>query len=244
MFDVLNDCFFKYIDRPQELSKSVPLNPGISQEGSALPKPSPKRTLSVDQDECAIPANLPDLDSFKYMTLAEAARQHKLFDKSGKIVGDLKTAYKCFEEYANYNQTNASNQIKAKYYKAYYISRDLVKLDISNEKKDEVVAKLFKEVADDDTNEFPEAKLRYGDCLYHGKGVDQDLPKALEYFEKAADDGFKVAMYNAGKLYWNGCNGKINVDKEKAITYMKFAIYHEYEPAIRFCKDNNIDVST
>ena len=72
------------------------------------------------------------------------------------------------------------------------------------------------------------------------KVLNRDLPKALEYFEKAAQDGFKVAMYNAGKLYYNGCNGKIKVDKEKAIEYMKLAIYHEFEPAIKFCKEHNI----
>ena len=94
MFDVLNDCFFKHLEPPQAPSKSVP--------------------LSVDQDEFAIPANLNLPDSFKYMTLTEAAKQHKMFDKSGKPIGDIETAYKCFEECANYNQTNASNQIKAK----------------------------------------------------------------------------------------------------------------------------------
>jgi hypothetical protein len=97
------------------------------------------------------------------MTLTEAAKQHKLLDKSDKCIGNIKTAYKCFEAYANLNDANTNrNQIKAKYYKAHYISRGLVE---SPKEKDKIVAELFKEVADDEANEFPEAKVRYGDCL-------------------------------------------------------------------------------
>src|SRR5205823_1179953 len=102
------------------------------------------------------------------------------------------TAYKCFEAYANFNNTNTKhNQIKAKYYKAYYISRGLESL----KDKDKIVAELFKEVTDDEANEFPDVKLRYGDCLYHGKGVEQNFTEALKYFEKVAENGIKVAMY-------------------------------------------------
>jgi TPR repeat protein len=237
MFEVLNDCFFKSLEQSHTPSKSVPSNPGSSQEhDNALPKLTPKR--SIDQDQYTTPTNLPDLDAFKYMTLAEAAKQHKMVDKNNKIIGDVKTAYKCFEEHANNNQTNASNQIKAKYYKACYISREIVDLNINSQESDKIVAQLFKEVADDEKNEFPEAKVRYGDCLYNGKGVEQDLAKALEYFEKAAEDGFKVAMYNTGNLCWNGIAG--TKDIEKATRYMKLAAYNNYEPAIKFCKEHNI----
>src|SRR5207248_8931338 len=114
---------------------------------------------SIDQD-------ILDFESCKYMTLADAAKQHKMVDRSGKIIGDIKTAYKCFEAYANLNRNNANHdQIKAKYYKALYISRELVKLSINKEEQYKIVAGLYKEVADDETDEFPEALLRYGDCL-------------------------------------------------------------------------------
>ncbi|PKY30538.1 hypothetical protein RhiirB3_418821, partial [Rhizophagus irregularis] len=132
------------------------------------------------------------------MTLAEAAKQHKRVDKHGKLLGDVKTAYKCFEAYANSN-TTTRNQIMAKYYKAYYISKGFVEGPPDKEK---IVAELFKEVADDEANEFPDAKLRYGICLYSGKGVEKDLSEALKYFEQAAENGYMVAMYNAGKLYY------------------------------------------
>ncbi|GBC04288.1 hypothetical protein RclHR1_00560015 [Rhizophagus clarus] len=178
---------------------------------------------------------LPDFESFNYMTLAEAAKQHKKLDRQGNIYGDTKTAYKCFEAYANSN-TTIRNQIMAKYYKAYYISKGFVR---SPPNKDKIVAELFKEVADDEANEFPDAKLRYGICLYGGKGVEKNLSEALKYFEQAADSGYMVAMYNAGKLYYDGGDG-IEKNEEKAFSYMKLANYHEYEPAIKFCKDHNI----
>ena len=82
--------------------------------------------------------------------------------------------------------------------------------------------------------------LRYGDCLYNDKGIEQNLSEALKYFEKATKNGFRVAMYIAGKLYYNGDG--VKMDKEKAVNYMKLAIYHEYEPAISFCEKHNIEL--
>ena len=231
MFEILSECYKNY-------NTSTPTN-SVRQNNKTRPKPTPKRQYSMDQDAYAIPPNLPDFESFKYMTLTEATKQHKIIDKHGKSVGDIETAYKCFEAYANLTKTNTANrnQIKAKYYKAYYISRGLVK---APKDKDKIVAELFKEVADDEANEFPEAKVRYGDCLYNGKGVEQDFPKALEYFERAADDGFKVAMYNAGNLYWNGIVGA--KDMKRATHYMKLAAYNDYDAAVKFCKEHNISL--
>ncbi|GBB83350.1 hypothetical protein RclHR1_10080003 [Rhizophagus clarus] len=180
---------------------------------------------------------LPDFESFNYMTLAEAAKQHKKLDKKGKPSGDMKTAYKCFEAYANSN-TTIRNQIMAKYYKALYISKGYVE---STPDKDKIVAELFKEVADDEANEFPDAKLRYGTCLYNGKGVEKNLSEALKYFEQTAESGYMVAMYNAGKLYYEGGDG-VEKDLGKASYYMRLANYHEYEPATKFCKQHNISL--
>ncbi|CAB4488077.1 unnamed protein product [Rhizophagus irregularis] len=218
MFEILSNCFKSF-----ENSSNMPLQ----DKKNVLPKHVPK---------------LLDFESFNYMTLAEAAKQHKRVDRQGKPLGDVKTAYKCFEAYANSN-TTTRNQIMAKYYKAYYISKGLVEGPPDKEK---IVAELFKEVADDEANEFPDAKLRYGICLYNGKGVKKDLSKALKYFEQAAENGYMVAMYKAGKLYYEGVSeiGKVVVEKnvDKAIYYMRLANYHNYELAIKFCKDNNISL--
>jgi len=63
------------------------------------------------------------------------------------------------------------------------------------------------------------------------------LAEALKYFEKAVENGLKMAMYNAGNLHFKGCAGK--KDDAKAIYYMKLAAYNEYLPAIKFCKEHN-----
>ncbi|UZO06589.1 uncharacterized protein OCT59_026905 [Rhizophagus irregularis] len=126
-----------------------------SKRPSASLIPTPKRAYSIDQDAHALPSNLPDFKSFKYMTLIDAAKQHKLCDRKDKLIGDIITAYKCFEAYANLGGTST-----------------ITRFVESPPNKDKIVAELSKEVADDEANEFPEAKLRYGDCLYHGKGVE------------------------------------------------------------------------
>uniref|UniRef100_U9UGG7 Protein kinase domain-containing protein n=1 Tax=Rhizophagus irregularis (strain DAOM 181602 / DAOM 197198 / MUCL 43194) TaxID=747089 RepID=U9UGG7_RHIID len=228
MFEVLRYCVKDYFSKGHPLSQDSSSSSNSNLSGKTSTKPTPKRAYSIDA---------PDFESFKYMTLADAAKQHKLY-RNDKLIGDIKTAYKCFEAYANSNKTNItnrSNQIKAKYYKALYISRGLVP---SPPNKDKIIAELYKEVADDEANEFPEAKVRYGDCLCYGKGVEQDVSEALKYFEKAAEDGVKVAMYNVGNMYYNGIG--CTIDTEKAIHYMKLAVYNCYEPAIKFCKEHNL----
>ncbi|CAB4433588.1 unnamed protein product [Rhizophagus irregularis] len=167
------------------------------------------------------------------MTLADAAKQHKMI-KNGKPSGDVNTAYKCFEAYANNPNTTKRNRITAKYYKAVYISRGFVE---SPPNKDKIVAELFKEVADDEANEYPEAKVRYGDCLFNGKGVDKNVSEALKYFEKAAEDGVVVAMYNVGNMYYNGVGCTKDIDKAK--NYIELAVYNGYEAAIRFRNEYN-----
>uniref|UniRef100_U9U394 Protein kinase domain-containing protein n=1 Tax=Rhizophagus irregularis (strain DAOM 181602 / DAOM 197198 / MUCL 43194) TaxID=747089 RepID=U9U394_RHIID len=218
MFEVLRNCVKKYSQDPSGFC-NLTLNR----------KPStPKRAFSIDQDAYALPINLPDFESFKYMTLADAAKQHKMY-KNGKPSGDVKTAYKCFEAYTNNPNTTKRNRVTAKYYKAVYISRGFVE---SPPNKDKIVAELFKEVADDEENEYPEARVRYGDCLFNGKGVDKNESEALKYFEKAAEDGVVVAMYNVGNMYYNGVGCKKNIEKAK--NYIELAVYNGYEAAIRF----------
>ncbi|CAI2183004.1 18426_t:CDS:2, partial [Funneliformis geosporum] len=210
MVKVLGNCFKGY--RDNSLLKSYSLDPSTNQNFKLT---KPKRSFNFDQDD-----ELPDFGSFGYMTLSEAEKQHK-------SNGDKVAAYKCFEAYSKLDQ------IKAKYWKAYYISKGFDESHLSPKDKDKIAAGLFKEVADDDeANEFPEAKLRYGDCLYNDKGVEKNISEALEYFVKAADNGLRVAMYNAGQLYYSDIAGK--KDQQKAIHYMKLAVYNEYKPAIKF----------
>ncbi|RGB40246.1 kinase-like domain-containing protein [Rhizophagus diaphanus] len=225
MFEVLRNCVKRYQDSSNSNSSSLSRKP-------STPNSIQKRAFGIDQDAYEL-LNLPDFESFKYMTLADATKQHKMF-KNGKHSGDVKTAYKCFEAYANNPNTTKRNRITAKYYKAYYISRGLAE---SPPNKDKIVAELFKEVADDEANENPEAKLRYGDCLFNGKGVDKNESEALKYFEKAAEDGVVVAMYNVGNMYYNGVG--CAKDMEKAKYYIELAVYNGFEAAIRFRNEYN-----
>ncbi|EXX58219.1 Pkh2p [Rhizophagus irregularis DAOM 197198w] len=161
---------------------------------------------------------------FNYMTLDIAMIQHKLSD------GDCNLAFKCFETYSKLGD------MRAKYFKAYYIHKKYIKLDIDDTKRDQLIAKLFKEVADLD--EYPEAQIRYGYCLYKGIGVKKNLKEALEYYTKAAENHQINAMYNAGFLYFSGDAGK--KDFKLGERYMKLAAYHQYKPAMEYCKKHNI----
>src|SRR5688572_5735956 len=181
MFNVLRNCFKSFSQStssdpnssyPSPTQNYIPPNP---------PKPSTQKRM-ISLDRFTSDDNLPDPKSFNYMTLDEAKKHHKYFYKN-QLVGNLKIAYKCFEAYAKLDQINA------KYYKAYYLLKGYDESDLSDAEKEKIAAQLFKEVADqDEVNEFPMAKIRYGNCLYHGKGVEKDLPEALKYFERAADN--------------------------------------------------------
>ncbi|CAB5394101.1 unnamed protein product [Rhizophagus irregularis] len=101
MFDILKNCYKDHIKgHPQDSSSSSIPNPSRNNSMQELP---PERIDEIDL-----------LESFKYMTLTDASKQHKIFNKEGFV-------------------------------------------DCPN--KDKIVAELFKEVADDEANEFPEAKL-------------------------------------------------------------------------------------
>ncbi|CAB4474384.1 unnamed protein product [Rhizophagus irregularis] len=162
------------------------------------------------------------------MTLADAVKQHKLHDKHGKLAGDVIIAYRCFEAYANNPNAAKRNQITAKYYKAVYISRGLITKSppLSNSAP---ILSLF-EVVNDEANEFPEAKVRYGDCLFNGKGIEKSESEAFKYFAEAAENGVIIGMYNVGHMYYNGIG--CTKDIEKAKNYIELAAYNGYEPVV------------
>ncbi|CAG8526136.1 15975_t:CDS:2, partial [Funneliformis mosseae] len=169
MVIVLGNCFKGY---PLKSYCSCPL------PNQNFELQNPKRSFSIDHFD-----KLPDFVSFNFITLSEAVIQHK-FENNDR---DKVAAYRCFDAYSEFDQ------IKVKYFKAYYISKRFDELHLSPNNRDKIAAQLFKEVADDDVaNEVPEAKLRYGDY------------------------------------------------EQKAIHYMKLAVYNGYELAIKFCRDHDI----
>lgn len=53
-------------------------------------------------------------------------------------------------------------------------------------------------------NESPEAQAMLGYLYRYGKGVEEDLQKARDYFKKAADEGNAFGQYNLGYFYEKG----------------------------------------
>ncbi|CAB4391683.1 unnamed protein product [Rhizophagus irregularis] len=102
-----------------------------------------------------------DWDSFDYMTLDKAIEYHKNDSK------DKQKLYKCFDTYAEMDNP------RAKYWKAYYISKGWSNLKCSDKEKQELSVQLFKEAADYG-DEIPDAQLRYATMVMQGKGVKQD----------------------------------------------------------------------
>ncbi|CAI2175513.1 10360_t:CDS:2 [Funneliformis geosporum] len=214
--------------RPQ-FSKIFTMLQDLKNKGCRSP-PVPKHldtsdSLKLSDDEVKEIMSIPNFADFDYMTVDEAAKQHKLPD------GNRESAYKCFEAYADLGD------VKAKYMKAYYIQQKLVRLDIDQADKDKLVAELYKEAADSG-DEFPEALLRYGSCLYRGVGVQRDLKESALYFTKAAENGQAVGMYNAASLYISGGSGKL--DKDLGEKYMRLAAYKQNKQAIDYCKKHGL----
>jgi TPR repeat protein len=115
---------------------------------------------------------IPNFAEFNYMTVDEAAKQH---NSPG---GNLELAYKCFNAHAELGD------MKAKYFKAYYIRHKYVKVNMDENERNNLIVELFKEVADSG-DEYPEAQLHYGFCLIKGIGVKKNLKEAAVYFTKA-----------------------------------------------------------
>lgn len=69
-----------------------------------------------------------------------------------------------------------------------------------------------------------------GALYYEGRYVEQDFEKAANYYMKAAELGYPLAMSNAGYCYYYG-NG-VDQDYEKAFLYFSKAVGHELWDAI------------
>ncbi|PKY59331.1 hypothetical protein RhiirA4_481980 [Rhizophagus irregularis] len=162
-----------------------------------------------------------DWDSFDYMTLDKAIEYHKNDSKDKQIL------YKCFDTYAEMDSA------KAKYWKAYYISKGWSNLNCTDNEKHKVSVQLFKEAADYG-DEIPDAQLRYGTMVMQGKGVKQDTNEAIKYFLKAAKNRHLVAMFNIATYYYSN-----NVN-ELGNYYMINAANNGFEQAINYCKKRNI----
>ncbi|MBQ7403256.1 MAG: sel1 repeat family protein [Lentisphaeria bacterium] len=76
------------------------------------------------------------------------------------------------------------------------------------------------------------AQLKLGDFYFHGENVGKSYIKAMEWYEKAADQGNAEAMCNLGVCYQYGFGAKINDENlELAVKWYKKAAEKGYARA-------------
>lgn len=63
----------------------------------------------------------------------------------------------------------------------------------------------------------PAAQYHVGMMLNNGVGVDRDLPKAFEWFQKAAAGGDPLAAYKVGCFFGGQFQGVVSIDQQKAL---------------------------
>jgi TPR repeat protein len=63
----------------------------------------------------------------------------------------------------------------------------------------------------------------------NGKGVKQDYKKAVEWYQKTADQGYVTAQYNLGLMYENGKG--VKQDYKKAVEWYQKAADQGDAPA-------------
>ena len=75
---------------------------------------------------------------------------------------------------------------------------------------------------------------------YKGEGVEKDSKKAIEWYEKAASQGFAKAQYNLGVMYDNGYG--VEVNEQKAYELLQKSLNQGNPKAqayiTNFCKKN------
>ncbi|GBC04289.1 hypothetical protein RclHR1_00560016 [Rhizophagus clarus] len=133
---------------------------------------------------------------------------------------------------------HSSTDLEAKYWLGYYYYHESIPELQQIDKKERIrtAAEIFKETADRGN---PSAQLRYGMCLWEGKGVVINSLEALKYLKLAASQGNSAAMYLIGKAYWKGGNG-IEKDKKQGSEYLKKAASNDHPKAKEMCTEIGI----
>ena len=57
--------------------------------------------------------------------------------------------------------------------------------------------------------------IKWGECLYLGKGIRKDAQQAIKWFEKAYENGIDGAAYYLGRCYAEGKGIIQDIDKAK-----------------------------
>ncbi|KAF0515755.1 kinase-like protein [Gigaspora margarita] len=136
---------------------------------------------------------------------------------------------RAWETIAKYSEIG--NDFTAKYWKGHYLYHKVINFPYSDNERMQLAAEAFKEAADGAN--LQDAQYMYASCIYK-----KDPYKAIEYFEKAADQNHTVAMHNLGLLYYLGKH--IDVDKKKGEYWFKRAVDGNLDASIEFCKKTGI----
>ncbi|CAG8816631.1 4296_t:CDS:2, partial [Cetraspora pellucida] len=172
--------------------------------------------------------DFPDLDvSDNHMNLKNVLSIQDALIEHKKPNGNKKNAFEAFKVHAEYGN------ITAMYWYGYYLDKENNQFN-SEETREEKqcrfkkAAELFKETADEG---LTDGQLRYGYCLWHGKGVPKNIRKAIKFFEMSAEGGNPMGMYTLGNIYYKGI--EINKDKKKGEKYLRHAALLNEEKALK-----------
>ncbi|RIB28324.1 hypothetical protein C2G38_2137392 [Gigaspora rosea] len=162
------------------------------------------------------------------LSVQDALIEHK------KPNGNKKDAFEAFKVHAEHGN------ITAMYWYGYYLDKENnpFNSDETMEEKQcrfQKAAALFKETADEG---LTDGQLRYGYCLWYGKGVPKNIHKAIKYFEMSAEGGNSMGMYTIGNLYYKGI--EVDRDKKKGEKYLRHAALLNEEKALKMCKKERI----
>ncbi|CAG8543074.1 896_t:CDS:2 [Diversispora eburnea] len=188
------------------------------------------KQILKDNQERNTPSSLKDDETIKNEKTNKVEEAITETKKSNG--GDKLNAWKCFEVYAELGD------IKAKYWKGYFLYYDILKWpEEEKEKNKKIAAQLFKEAASDE-GDMAEAQLRYGFCLFKGEGVQKDQVQAAKYFMRSANNGNPTAMYNIGNIYYHGYGIPKNL--EEGERYLRLAAYNQQKKAVELCRNTGV----
>ena len=125
---------------------------------------------------------------------------------------DLSQAFLWYQKSASQGQPYASYAIAQMYRKGEYVAGNI-----------EMARRYYQNALSDflelERKEQTDDNLFYkiGMMYKNGLGTDIDISKAIEYFQKSADN--KWSSYQLGRIYLFGANG-LEKDKEKAILWL------------------------
>lgn len=121
---------------------------------------------------------------------------------------DLAIAYDWYKKAAMQENGAAMNNIGMMYLNGEYVARHR-----------DVAFKLFEKAAET----HAQAKDNLAQCYENGWGVKQDIPMAIDYYQRAGDQGYIAGYFHIGELYEKNHPGHPK-DIEKAVEwYIKAA---------------------